>query len=344
MRYATMTAALVVTALAAPAIGQPELTPVEIEEWQVPYEQSRPRDPDVGPDGMIWFVGQRGNYVASLDPESGDFEKIDLPEGAGPHNLIVADDGTIWYAGNRDSHVGYFTPHERGQDDHDHEGDHDIDITKIAMPDERARDPHTLIFDEAGDVWFTVQGGNFVGFLDTETEEVQLIDVPTERARPYGIRIAEDGTVWADLFGSNKLASVDPQTMELTEHALPREDARPRRLGITSDGRIWYGDYAKGFVGVFDPETEEFTEWPMPAGEESRPYAVTVDGEDRIWLVETGISPNRFVAFDTGTESFTHAGEVPSGGGTVRHMVFDEDENVIWFGADTNTVGRVTLP
>ena len=34
----------------------------------MPYEESRPRDPYVAPDGRIWFVGQAGNYVAYLEP------------------------------------------------------------------------------------------------------------------------------------------------------------------------------------------------------------------------------------------------------------------------------------
>ena len=36
--------------------------------------------------------------------------------------------------------------------------------------------------------------------------------------------------------------------------------------------------------------------------------------------------------------------EIKSGGGTVRHMVYDEKENALWFGTDTNTIGRATLP
>lgn len=77
----------------AQTAADPELT-----EWTVPYEASRPRDPMVGPDGKVWFVGQRSDYVAFFEPETGAFERIDLDEGAGPHNLIVADDGTVFTA------------------------------------------------------------------------------------------------------------------------------------------------------------------------------------------------------------------------------------------------------
>jgi virginiamycin B lyase len=303
---------------------------LEISEWFVPWENTRPRDPYVGPDGHVWFVGQSGNYVASLDPQSGNFRQLPLGKGAGPHNLIVGDDGTIWYAGNRDAHIGKMDPITGT-------------IHKIPMPDRRARDPHTLHFDANGDIWFTVQGGNFIGKLETKTEKVSLIEVPTPRARPYGIKI-HDGTVWVVLFGTNKIARVDPATMSLEEIEIPRKEARPRRIAITSDGMVWYGDYAKGMLGRLDPDSRTFTEWQMPSGERARPYAVTVDDKDRIWFVETGVDPNLFWGFDSKTKEFISHKAIESGGGTVRHMVFDPKRNEVWFGADTNTVGRAQLP
>lgn len=51
-----------------------------IQEWTVPWEASRPRDPYVDRQGIVWFVGQRADYVASLDPETGEFERYDLEE------------------------------------------------------------------------------------------------------------------------------------------------------------------------------------------------------------------------------------------------------------------------
>ncbi len=79
---------------------------VDIQEWQVPWVSSRPRDPYVDGSGRVWFVGQRGHYIANLSPESGEFSRYDLEPGTGPHNLIVADDGKVWYAGNLQRHIG----------------------------------------------------------------------------------------------------------------------------------------------------------------------------------------------------------------------------------------------
>ena len=321
---------LLLLALSAPLTDLSAQT-VQIQEWPVPWQNSRPRDPYVGADGRVWFVGQTGNYAAVLDPENGAFRRYDLAADAGPHNLIVEPSGTVWYAGNASAHIGRLDPHTGA-------------IERIAMPDPSARDPHTLIFDDAGDIWFTVQGGNFVGKLDRASSEVQLVPVPTQRARPYGIRFDPAGTPWIVLFGTNKLASVNPKTLELTEHALSRAAARPRRVEVTSDGMVWYVDYAQGFLGRYDPRTGAEKEWQLPGGATSRPYAMAADAQGRIWTFETGAQPNRIGGFDPRTEQFFGSTAVPSGGGAVRHMVYHAPSNSMWFGTDTGTIGRARLP
>ncbi len=303
---------------------------IEIKEWSVPWKETRPRDPFVDQKGRVWFCGQIGNYIAYLEPNSGKFKRYELEKGTNPHNLIVDDDGYVWYAGNLASHIGKLNA-ENGK------------IDKFPMPDPAARDPHTLVFSQKGNIWFTVQGGNFIGKLETETGKVHLIKVPTKGARPYGIKIDNDGRPWIALFGTNKLATVNPQTMELEEITLPNRDSRPRRLEITSDGNIWFADYSRGFLGKYSPGTQRFNEWALPGGKSSKPYGTALDDKNRIWIAESGLNPNRLVGFDTGTQKFFSIKKVPSGGGTIRHMYFHPLTKEIWFGTDTNNVGRARI-
>jgi virginiamycin B lyase len=329
--FALTLAALMV--VPAPQVAAQTATDPELTEWMVPYEQSRPRDPMVAPDGRVWFVGQRSDYVAYFDPESDAFTRIDLEDGAGPHNAVVAEDGTVFYTGNRANHIGEIDPATGA-------------ITKHMMPDESARDPHTMIFDSQGDIWFTVQQGNLIGKLWRESGEVRLVSsaVPGfSGSRPYGIVVDSQDRPWIALFNTNHLGTVDPATFQLRTYELP-ENARPRRIGITSDDVLWYGDWVRGTLGRVDPETGEVREFPLPSGERARPYAVAVDDQDRVWVVETGVQPNQFVGFDPRTEEIFSVTPVESGGGTVRHMYFDEETNSIWFGADTNTIGVAKLP
>ena len=306
-------------------------TAVTIKEWDVPWENSRPRDPYVDQQGRVWFVGQRGNYVAYLEPESGEFKRYTIEEGTYPHNLIVDREGQVWFAGNRAAYIGRLNP-ETGE------------TTKFPMPNPAARDPHTLILNSEGNIWFTVQGGNFIGRLNTQSGKVDLVEVPTSGARPYGIKLDAEGRPWVALFGSHKIATVDPQSVELEEIELPRQEARPRRLEITPDGNIWYVDYAGGRLGRLDPETHQVKEWRLPGGAQSRPYGTASDDQGRIWVAESGLQPNRIVGFDPSAEEFIGRTKVPSGGGTIRYMYYNAPEQEVWFGTDANTIGRARLP
>ena len=83
-------------------------------------------------------------------------------------------------------------------------------------------------------------------------------------------------------------------------------------------------------------------EWALPGGKASLPYAMATDSQDRIWVAETS-NPNRLVGFDPKTERFFGVTAVPSGGGTVRHMIFHEPTGSIWFGTDAGTIGRASV-
>jgi virginiamycin B lyase len=305
--------------------------PVSITEWTVPWEKTRPRDPYVDAQGKVWFVGQAGNYIANLDPASGKFARFEIEAGTHPHNLIVDKTGKVWFAGNRNARIGALDG-ATGKS------------TIYPMPGGAPRDPHTLILDSKSDIWFTAQGGNAVGHLDTKTGKVRIVDVATRNARPYGIVMDRKDRPWFVQFGTNKVASIDPATMKVTEYALP-ERARARRLEVTSDGIIWYGDYMRGMLGRLDPSTGSVKEWPMPSGATSLPYAMAMDDRNRVWLVESGVQPNRLVAFDTKTEAWTSVTPIAeSGAKTVRHMVFHAPTRTLWFGTDANTIARARVP
>lgn len=317
---------LALAGLPAMAVADERLdVSLDIEEWTVPYADSRPRDPWVGRD-RIWFVGQRGHYVGAFTPSSSEFKRYDLPRGTGPHN-VIANEAGVWYAGNRAAHIGLLEPRSG-------------EIRRFTPPGDGRRDVHTMVFDDEGDIWFTEQGGNRVGHFDTGEKAFTMYDVPTPGARPYGI-VMGDGQPWIALFGTHKLATIEDG--EFREIELSRENARPRRLAVTDAGDVWYGDYAGSRIGRYEPDTGEVTEWEAPAGADSRPYAVALDGDGRFWVVETGVRPNRFVAFDTRTERWSRPFDVPSGGGTVRNMDYDSQADAIWFGTDANTIGRAAI-
>ena len=318
-------------ALAAPVLlaAAASVAP-EVKEWTVPWERTRPRDPFVDPSGRVWFVGQAGNYVAYLDPKSGEFKRYEIDEGTHPHNLVVDSKGTVWFTGNRNGRLVSMNP-ATGK------------LTNYMVPDS-VRDPHTMILDRAGNAWFTAQQAGVVGRRDAKSGQFRLWKTGAE-TRPYGIVTDGRGRVWFNLFGTNRIGMIDPASMNVREFTLADEKTRNRRIGVTADGIVWYTDYSRGFLGRLDPASGAVREFALPGGQRSLPYAMAVDDRGKVWVSETGVRPNRIVGFDTKRGAFTDTLEVSGGteANTIRHMVFHAPTREVWFGTDFNTIGRVAL-
>lgn len=314
-----------------PATLVPGNYEITFTQWQVPTLGQRSRDPVEAPDGSIWWVGQTGNIMGRIDPETGEMVEYTLPDGAHPHSVTIDKAGHAWYTGNRNATIGKLDP-ETG------------DITEFKMPDPKAKDPHTAVFDENGILWFTLQRSNMIGKLDPATGDIKLATAPTPRSRPYGIKVGAQGALWVACNGSNCLIKVDPKTMELTEYKLPIPETTVRRLDIAEDGYIWYVNSSQGRLGRFDPKTAEAKEWPSPSGPKSHPYALAViDGI--VWYNESGVRPDPLVRFDPATETF-QSWPVPTGNiyaGIVRHMRPTRDGNLLIHQSSTNRIILVTL-
>ena len=304
---------------------------VEFKSWPVPTPGSRPHDPLATPDGAIWWTGQSANKLGRIDPKTGEMKEFTLKTRlSGPHGLLDDREGNIWYAGNWAAHLGVLNP-KTG------------DITEYPMPDPKAKDPHTLIFDkDYKNMFFTLQTANMVGRMNMATKEIKLITMPLPRSQPYGIVFDSKGTVWFEEFGGPRLASLDPQTMALKEYTLPNADTRPRRLAITSDDKLWYTDYSRGYLGMYDTVSGQTKEWASPSGPKTYPYGITVL-DDIVWYVEGGSKPNLLVRFDPRSEQF-QSWEIPTGGGIVRNMMPTRDgKGLVIAESGVNRVGLINI-
>ena len=135
---------------------------ISLKEWVMPHLGQRSRDPVQAADGLIWFAGQFGNLMGSIDPATGAIKEYDLPANAKPHTVEIDAKGNIWYTGNSNGTIGYLDP-KTGK------------ITVFKMPDPKAKDPHTLVFDKNGIGWFTLQNSNMVGRIDPASGDIKLV-------------------------------------------------------------------------------------------------------------------------------------------------------------------------
>ncbi|MBV9610301.1 MAG: lyase [Acidobacteria bacterium] len=300
---------------------------VSIEEWDLPTPNSRPHDPALGPDGALWYTGQRANKLGRLDVHTGMIKEFPLKTpDSGPHGLVADRDGNIWFTAVNKGYIGKLDPKTGA-------------VTEYRLPDPRATDPHTPVFDNSGTLWFTVESSNFVGRLDPRSGKIDLKQPPTADAVPYGIVVTREGVPYFCEFGTNHLASIDPKTMAITEYPLP-DGARPRRLALATDGTIYYSDYARGYLGHFDPAAGKVEEWPSPSGAQSHPYGIAVTPDGTVWYSESGVQPNTIVKFNPKTKQFASS-PIPSGGGVVRNMVATPDGKLYLACSGVNKVAVV---
>jgi virginiamycin B lyase len=328
--------ALRVAALAVLSAGPvaAQENPLEPKEFTVPWASTRPRDPIMDQAGRVWFVGQQGNYIAYLDPKTGQFKQYSIDPGTHPHNINIDEQGGVWFTGNRNSRIVNLNP-ETGE------------LKTIMMPDSTVRDPHTMIWGKDGIAWFTAQGSQRIGRFDRKTGEIKFWRPPAEgRTNPYGVVLATDGTPYFNLFQTNKIATVDPKTLEYKEFVHPDPRMRARRIAITSDNTIWFGDY-RGILNHLDPKTGKFEEFPLPEGNGKQVYAQAQDDQDRVWIVDVGVQPNKLLAFDTKSKTWVADIPVLSNGAarnTIRHMTYNKATRELWFGTDAGTIGKINIP
>jgi virginiamycin B lyase len=297
----------------------------------VPTPNARPHDPALAPDGALWTTEQVANKLGRLDPASGNFKEYPLKTpNSGPHGLVADKQGNIWFTAISGGYVGRLDP-KTGE------------IAEYRPADGTRIDPHTPVIDHDGLVWFTNEETNYIGRLNPKTGKMDLKQVPTSHAVPYGIVVTKSNAAVFCEFGSNKLAIIDPKSMDIHEYTLPNAGSRPRRLALAPDGSIYYTDFARGYLGHFDPSSGKLLkEWPSPGGAQSRPYGIAVSSDGAVWYSESGVKPNTLVKFDPGSESFSQEA-IPSGGGVVRNMVATPDGKLYLACSGVNKVAVVEI-
>jgi virginiamycin B lyase len=274
----------------------------EMQFYQLP-SGSYPHDVAPASDGTVWFSGQSHGFAGRFDPQSGKLEKIPLGPGAAPHGVIVGPDGNAWLTEGGQNAIARVDAVTR-------------EVKLFPLPTAFARaNLNTLVFDKAGIVWFTGQGGVH-GRVDPKSGKVEAWSSP-RGSGPYGITVTPAGEIWYASLAGDHIAHVDRATGEATVVEPPRKGVGPRRIWSDSKGMLWVSFWNRGGIGRYDPATKTWTTFPMPQSKSST-YAVYVDDRDRVWA--TDWAANAIQRFDPQSESYT---PFPSDkrGASVRQML-----------------------
>jgi len=284
--------------IAAPACGQPAEPPrarpparadlpANVRVYDVP-PGSRPHDVAPGPNGLIWYTGQRRGTLGILDPQTGAVREVSLGQGSAPHGVIQGPDGAAWITDGGLNAIVRVDPATEA-----------VRIWRLPaeFPDSNL---NTAVFDREGLIWFTGQTGIY-GRLDPRSGEMRVWRDPEGRG-PYGIAAAPSGDIYYVSLAGSHLARIDRETGAATIIEPPTPDQGARRVWADRSGNLWVSEWNGGQLSRYTPATGQWRSW-RPQGERPRVYAVYVDDRDIIWATEWG--GNATFSFDPAGERWT---------------------------------------
>jgi copper transport protein len=182
-----------------------------------------------------------------------------------------------------------------------------------------------LTQDNDRKIWFTDTPNNKIGFLNTQTEEIQTISLPTESI-PISLQSDFDNNIWISLVDKNMLLRYHQDSGIFDEFPIPTESGGPFALLRDSSGDIWFSESQAGKIGKINPESGKIKEFSPESPIES-PEALYFDKEGTLWI--TAHTGSALVKFNTVLETFERI-SVPDLQSLPFGMTEDKFAN-IWF-------------
>ena len=201
--------------------------------------------------------------------------------------------------------------------------------------------PHDVVVDSKGMVWYSDFGDQKVGKFDQKTGKLVEIETPElKKGSPYGalsIRLDRDENLWLGMMYQAAIGKLDTKTEKLQVWQIPAEWNRPNTqvnmtspLNIAVDGKVWTQN--NGFAGVHrvDLKTGQWETWEpfkeAPVGHNI--YDVISDSKNNAWF--TDIGRETIGRIDAKTKQVTLF-ETPTKSSGPRRGIMDAQDR-IWFG------------
>ncbi|MFT5484331.1 MAG: virginiamycin B lyase, partial [Halieaceae bacterium] len=336
-----------------PAMPKGRETNLSVTEWAM-TTGTHMHDIAVGPDGLIYAASAGDSIIHRLNPNTNEREKLEhlTPPGndlvgdkLGLHTVLADPDGqSMWFTYAQGNIVSRY----------------DIASDTMKIWNLSYFDgiyPHTMRFDNDGQLWFTVTLTDQLGTIDPDTQELKIIDLPKrtwlqtlyswppfaglvaqiqrttsfslvfeKELRPiaYGIEVTPDNKVWFSQYNNRRIGYYDKQTDQFTMIDTPF--GGPRRFRADSQGNLWIPAFTDGRIYKYEPAADKFTGYNLPTGASDSVYAVAVDPiDDTVW--GCGSNSDTMLHFDPKTEAFTTY-RFPSLVTFCREISFDKEGNI----------------
>jgi virginiamycin B lyase len=211
-------------------------------------------------------------------------------------------------------------------------------ITEYDLP-RATTEPHDVIVDANGMVWYSDFGELFISKFDPKT--LKLTEYPVKEFKsgaPVGnlsLEFDKKGTLWFDTMFQGSLGNLDPKTGEIKYYPLAKEynDVRVQLnfVGLRHDvdGKVWTKSVGTQEVFRLDLATEKWERFqPLKAlgGERHTIYQVISDSQNNLWMAE--FTKGHIGKIDAKTlEVSWHV--LPTTNARARRMTID-DQDRIW--------------
>ncbi len=214
-------------------------------------------------------------------------------------------------------------------------------ITEYDLPRKEIQ-PHDVIVDPDGGIWYSHFGEQFLSKLDPKTGKSTDYPIPVLKPdHPKGTLDLEadtDGNIWVGMMYQGGMARFDRKTEKFQIYPVPKEwqtDATQQShfsvAGMKADGKVWVKNSDRSQVMKLDPQTgkyENLGSFKIPSN--GRPigiYGIYADQQNNAYILEFGNGGIGKIDAKTGAFAFY---PTPTPFSRARRGRVDHD-NRLWF-------------
>jgi virginiamycin B lyase len=188
-------------------------------------------------------------------------------------------------------------------------------ITEYDLPNTMIQ-PHDVILDQQGTVWYSDFGQQFLGKMDAKTGKVTQYPIPVlKQGWPTGtldLEADKDGNIWIGVMYQANIAKFDPKTEKFTQWSVPKEwqtdAAQTGHLAVGAthvDGKVWIKNSDETNIYRLDVATGKFEDLGNQTdpfnGRRIGTYGIHSDSQNNAYLLD--FSGNNLVRIDAKTKA-----------------------------------------
>ena len=201
-------------------------------------------------------------------------------------------------------------------------------------------EPHDILVDKEGSVWYSDFGEMFIGKFDPKT--LKLTEYPIRKFKdkaPTGLLSLEFdhlGKIWFDTMYQGSLGRLDPKTGEISYYPLAPEYNDDRvQLNFTGlhqevDGKVWTKSVGTQDIFRVDLATNKWEKFHptdlLPGVKNASIYEVKADSKNNLWMAE--FTEGHLGKIDAKTTEVTWY-DMPTAHARARRLEIDDQDRVL---------------